>query len=169
MRLEYQDGIDRYLLGRMPDDERKSFEKKCDGNPELKEQLEYTQKVKIVVSERNELLAKFQVWNDEYDAYNNVERHNKRTWIYGLSGIAAIAVVGYFLFVLSDVSTQQSPSVLISMDTNKKVPVADSVVVSIKKGIEDQEQLFAKNDADKTENKLGSGQIDDEQAFCFGS
>ena len=166
MRLEYQEIIDRYLLGRMPDDERKSFEEKVEGNQELKEQLEHTKNVKTAISERNELLSKFQKWDDEYGANKNVAGHEKRMWIYGLSGIAAAAVIGYFLFSSSNISFQESSDGLISMNTNNEDSI--SVAISNKKESEEQENLLAKNDADEKENKHGTTQIVDEQVFSFG-
>ena len=99
MRLEYQDNIDRYLLGRMSDEERKSFEIKCAGNQELKEQLEHTRDVRTVISERSKMLAKIQEWDDEYDVKKKMASH-KTTWVYWLSGIAAILVIGFFLLPL---------------------------------------------------------------------
>ena len=97
MRLEYQDNIDRYLLDKMTNEERMSFEAKCAENPELKEQLEHTRDVRTVISERNKMLAKIQEWDDEYDAKKRVAS-NKVSRIYWLSGIAALLVIGFFLY-----------------------------------------------------------------------
>lgn len=168
MRLEYQDSIDRFLLDRMTDDERNSFEKKCAGNPELEEQLEHTKNVKRVISERNELLAKFQEWDDEYNANKNAAIHNKRKWIYGISGVAAAIIVGYFLFAPSNISTPEASSELISKKTNKEIPIVDSIAINSEKALA-QKDLLAKNEVGKKDKKNSTPHIDDEQVFSFSN
>ena len=63
MKLEYQDNIDRYLMGQMSGKERESFETKCTENPELNEQLEHTRKVRTVISARSRILEMVQKWD----------------------------------------------------------------------------------------------------------
>lgn len=98
MRQEYQDEIDRYLLDKMSDKERKSFEEKCTKNSELKEQLDHTSEVKTAISERNLMLEKIHNWDDEYDEERKAVARKKHLAICWASGIAATFVVGYFLF-----------------------------------------------------------------------
>lgn len=124
MRLEYQDSIDRYVLGRMADDERTAFEERLSENDELKEQMELTKAVKDVL-ERNEdldILERIERMEDEYDmekagykptgsGYKRYiiepmfrhttsapPRSSNRKFIYWISGIAALFIVGFFLF-----------------------------------------------------------------------
>lgn len=123
MRLEFQDSIDRYVLGRMADDERTSFEEKLSENGELKEQMELTKAVKDVL-ERNEdldILERIERMEEEYDMEktgykptgsgyerNTIgpaprtagapPRSSNRKLIYWISGIAALFIVGFFLF-----------------------------------------------------------------------
>ena len=170
MRLEYQDNIDRYLLNKMSVDERNAFEAECAVNQELKEQLEHTKNVKTVISERSELLAKFQEWDKELDTKRNVASHNKRTWIYGISGVAAAAIVGYFLLPTSNNSMTEGFDEPISMNTyNKEVPTIDSVTINCENVQEQQKELLAKNDADKGKNKESITQINDEHVYSFGT
>ena len=124
MRLEFQDSIDRYVLGRMADDERTSFEEKLSENDELKEQMELTKAVKDVL-ERNEdldILERIERMEEEYDMEKTgykatgsgyerdmtepmarqttsaPPRSSNRKLIYWISGIAALFIVGFFLF-----------------------------------------------------------------------
>ena len=163
MRLEYQDDIDRYLLGRMSDEERALFEAKCAENPELKEQFEHTQDVKAVISERCKMLVKIQEWDDEYDANDKVTS-NKVTWIYWLSGIAAVFVIGFFLYPvirpLNLDGTEELAS--ISQEPQNKMTEGNDDSGSCVKNNE-TEHLLAQNDEMKGEMpnaaKPGKGQV----------
>lgn len=168
MRLEYQDSIDRYLLNRMSDEERTSFEAKCAENPELKEQLEHTQNVRKVITERNELLSKIQEWDDEYDAKKETGGSNVRLWIFGLSGIAAVFVVGFFLFSQLKVSEPKGTGALVSMNGSNDRIKDDSTVVSPIEKHEENEQLLAKNEPEKKDSKVDVVRTDDEQVLSFG-
>ena len=120
MKIDYQDRIDEYILLRMSDKERTTFEKDVNHDEELHEQLSFTKDVQQVLIRRNEMLAKMKEWQDE-DNINVTEFHatgsgydycpapsgeekrpiahsSGRRVIYWLSGIAAIFVVGFFLF-----------------------------------------------------------------------
>lgn len=105
MKQDIQDKIDQYLLGKMSEMDRLAFEQELDKNQELKEQFEFTQKVKEAITSRNRKLAQIREWKDAYeikhmdDTNNDGESHNsKRHYIYWISGIAALFVVGFFLF-----------------------------------------------------------------------
>ena len=120
MKIDYQDRIDEYILLRMSDKERTTFEKDVNHDEELHEQLSFTKDVQQVLIRRNEMLAKMKEWQDE-DNINVTEFHatgsgydycpapsgeekrpiahsSGRRVIYWLSGIAAVFVVGFFLF-----------------------------------------------------------------------
>lgn len=62
---EYQVGIDRYVLNRMTDEERKAFEQEMEQNAKLKEQAEFTMLVKQVLSDREEFRAMLDKWKQE--------------------------------------------------------------------------------------------------------
>ncbi len=105
MKQDIQDKIDQYLLGKMSEMDRLAFEQELDKNQELKEQFNFTQKVKEAITSRNRKLAQIREWKDAYeikhmdDTNNDGESHNsKRHYIYWISGIAALFVVGFFLF-----------------------------------------------------------------------
>ena len=167
MRLEYQDDIDKYLLGRMSDEERTLFEAKCAENPELKEQLEHTQDVKAVISERCEMLAKIQEWDNEYDA-NEKMTSNKVTWIYWLSGIAAVLFIGFFLYPVIRPLTPDGTEELasISREPQNKMTEGDDDLDSCVKSNE-TERLLAKNE-EKEDEKEHIGKPESDQVLSFG-
>ena len=103
MNNDYQDKIDRYLLGKMSEAESLNFEKEIAEDKDLKEQYEFTKTVKEAISGRNRRLAQIKEWKEAYEAKNASEvelksRIMKRRYLYLVSGIAAIFIVGFFLF-----------------------------------------------------------------------
>jgi len=125
MKQEFQDHIDDYLLGRMSDEDRMSFEKELKQDAELREQMEFTQNVQTATKSRNEKLAKMDEWEDDYvfeddkrvasanyrptgsgyDACPSPSaeqtfakpRSSGKKAFYWISGIAAIFIAGFFL------------------------------------------------------------------------
>ena len=95
MKIEYQDHIDDYLLGRMSDEDSKVFEQELKNDDELREQMEFTKGVQTATKSRNEKLAKMQEWGNDYEWED--DRRGKRQYLYWISGIAAIFIVGFFL------------------------------------------------------------------------
>lgn len=123
MKFDYQERIDNYVQGEMTADERNAFEEELKANDELREQLEYTQKVKSLVSDREEKMRALREWIHEDDeeemmvasaqyrptgtecyAPNECTREiaaasdnkkKRKVWFW-VSGIAAILVVGFF-------------------------------------------------------------------------
>ena len=104
MKKEYQDKIDEYLLHRMSDEERKEFEKELDGDKELQEQLEFAEDVQQVMKSRNEKLSKMKGWKNDHIRRDEIKAASAMKHIsglritYWLSGIAAIFIVGIFVF-----------------------------------------------------------------------
>ena len=127
MKIEFQDRIDDYLLARMSDEERKSFESDAAEDAELKEQLQFTETVQQATKSRNEKLAAMEEWKDDYvwedervaaasaaeyrptgsgyDYCPPPTTESRRVGnsspfkkiFYWASGIAAVFVVGFFL------------------------------------------------------------------------
>ncbi len=64
---KYQDSIDDYLLNRMSEEERNVFEEDCAKDAELKEQLDFTEKVRRVLKSRYDMLAKMEEWKKVYE------------------------------------------------------------------------------------------------------
>ena len=95
MKQEYQDQIDKYVLGQMDEAEKSSFEQIVAADAEIQEQLQFTQEVASATKSREEKLAMMQKWEDDYEW----EDHGigKRQYLYWISGIAAIFIVGFFL------------------------------------------------------------------------
>lgn len=117
MNNDYQDKIDRYLLGKMSEAESLDFEKDIINDEDLKEQYKFTKNVKEVIAGRNRRLAEIKEWKEAYEAKNNSEgdsrptesglkpsneiklepRTSTRRYMYWISGIAAVFVVGFFI------------------------------------------------------------------------
>lgn len=97
MNQEYQDRIDKYLLGQMSDKESHDFEKELSLNERLKEQFEFTRNVKEAIAGRNRRLAQIKEWKEAYEAKNASVIRLKPRYLYWISGIAAIFIVGFFL------------------------------------------------------------------------
>lgn len=114
MKKDYQDHIDEYLLGRMSEEESKAFEQEIAKNDELREQVEFTRNMQTAVKSRNEKLAKMQKWDKTVDKQEYVRlatntykipaaaAASPHHYIYWISGIAAILVIGFFLFHTSN-------------------------------------------------------------------
>ena len=97
MNQEFQNRIDQYLLGKMTDEARLAFEQEIEIDTELREQFEFTKDVKQVITDRNRRLAQIREWEQDYK--NKKEsRSTQRKFLYWISGIAAIFIVGFFLF-----------------------------------------------------------------------
>lgn len=166
MRLEYQYDIDRYLLNRMSDEERISFEDKCADNSEMKEQLEHTQDVKAVISERNQMLAKIQKWDEEYDEEVKAS-DNKKVWYYWISGIAAILITGFVLFpAISPESESSGGLVSINQEPQNKMTKENRTDSCIEN--KESEHLLAQTEKTKKEAREPIAKSQDEQVFSFG-
>ena len=92
---EYQDRIDDYILDRMPEEERASFEKEMAADAELQEQVAFMESMKKALKSRNEKLAAMKEWENDYVWQE--ERRVKSKWYYWVSGIAAVFVAGLFI------------------------------------------------------------------------
>lgn len=125
MKIDFQDRIDDYLLGKMSDEDVKIFEHDIEQNAELREQVEFTKSVQTAIISRGEKLKKIQEWEDDYkwtnDRYVSCQTRptgsgyepgpnpsenktfsqphsSRKGYLYWISGIAALFVVGFFLF-----------------------------------------------------------------------
>ncbi len=134
MNIDFQDHIDDYLLDRMSDEDCKAFEQELRNNDELREQMEFTKDVQTAAKSRNEKLAKMQEWEDDYEweddrdvaaaryrptgsgyescpapsieQTRSMPRSSGRQYLYWISGIAAIFIVGFFIFH-NDISSEE--------------------------------------------------------------
>lgn len=151
MKIEFQDRIDDYLLDRMSDEERTSFETDAAEDAELKEQLQFTETFQQATKSRNEKLAAMEEWKDDYvweddravaasaaeyrptgsgfDYCPAPEMENRRVatsspikkMLYWASGIAAVFIVGVFVFNLYRPSSPE-----IAMETASRPTEAPS-------------------------------------------
>lgn len=135
MNIVFQDRIDDYLLDRMSDEERKCFETDAAEDVELKEQLQLTETIQQATKSRNEKLAAMEEWKDDYmwedereaaasaaeyratgSGYDCRPAPTKekrvatpspfKKMLYLVSGIAAVFVVGVFVFNLYRLSSE---------------------------------------------------------------
>ena len=125
MKQEYQDQIDKYVLGQMDDTEKSVFEQDVAQDAELQEQLQFTKDVTSATKSREEKLAKMKNWEDDYVFEDNRRvsatnyrptgsgydacpspsteqtiakpRSSGKKVFYWISGIAAIFIAGFFL------------------------------------------------------------------------
>jgi hypothetical protein len=125
MKQEYQDQIDKYVLGQMTDTEKSTFEQEVAHDAELQEQFLFTQDVALATKSREEKLSKMKKWDDDYvfeddrrvSTANNhptgrrydlcpspsmeqtfeKPRFSRKKVLYWISGIAAIFITGFFL------------------------------------------------------------------------
>lgn len=101
MKIEFQSRIDDYLLNRMSDEDRARFEADMMDNEELKEQLEFTETIRQALKSRNEKLAAMEEWKDDYVWKNErmtAASSSIKKILYWASGIAAVFIVGVFVF-----------------------------------------------------------------------
>lgn len=97
---EYQDRIDDYILDRMSDEERATFEKEMAADAELQERVAFMQNMIKALKSRNEKMAAMKEWENDYvwqDERQVAANENKRKWLYWVSGIAAVFVAGLFI------------------------------------------------------------------------
>ena len=125
MKQEYQDQIDKYVLGQMDDTEKSVFEQDVAQDAGLQEQLQFTKDVTSATKSREEKLAKMENWEDDYVFEDNRRvsatnyrptgsgydacpspsaeqtfakpRSSGKKVFYWTSGIAAIFIAGFFL------------------------------------------------------------------------
>ena len=134
MKNDFQDRIDEYILGRMSDEEKAQFEKDVNCDESKREQLEFTVNVKEAISSREDKMSKLKVMQRLYDLahhqdvastqatgtddcqfcpapqYAAEKMSSRRIW-WWTSGIAAVLVIGLFVFSPLGLYTMQAPTV----------------------------------------------------------
>ena len=175
MNQEYQDKIDKYLLGQMSDTESLNFEKEMAEDKDLMEQLEFTKNVKDAISGRNRRLAQIREWKEAYEAKNASEveikdRIAKRHYLYLVSGIAAIFIVGFFLFSPIVFNTDSSSEHPISVNVSSLRSGVDNTDIAkmINEGNYDLalvkiEEKVRKQETEKSRTEQGKDNIDEEE------
>lgn len=93
MKEEYEDRIDAYLMGTMTEEERCQFESDMEKDDELKKQFEFTRDVQAALKSRTEKLIAIEEWTKKKEKVVAIRKR-----IYWASGIAAVFIVGFFLF-----------------------------------------------------------------------
>lgn len=123
MKHEGQDKIDDYLLDRMSNVERLTFEKEVETDGELKEQLEFTERLQQVLKSRGEKLALMKEWENDYEWQYDLDdaqtratgsgyescsapssensrfdkKPSRKRTLYWVTGIAAMFIAGFFI------------------------------------------------------------------------
>lgn len=95
MKIDFQEKIDNYVLGKMSAEDRDKFEKEVSQDKEKQEQLKLTQNVSTAIKSRNEKLAMMQKWEQERIA----SKRKIMAWTSSAVGVAAVFLIGFFLFV----------------------------------------------------------------------
>lgn len=189
MKMDFQDRIDDYLLNRMSDEERNSFESDVASDTKLKEQLQFTETVRQATKSRNEKLAAMEEWKDDYvweddrvaaasateyratgSGYNHYpapQMENRRIatslpfkkMLYWVSGIAAVFIAGVFVFNLYRPSLPE-----IAMETASRPTETpgnnDNVSFSVRGQDVDIESLLAMGDYSKALARIEKAESD---------
>ena len=72
MKFEYQDDIDRFLKERMTEAEQEDFKRQMERNAELRDQTDFTDKVRRAAISRNEKLDAMGDWDVKPVATTNM-------------------------------------------------------------------------------------------------
>jgi len=134
MDEKMQDRIDEYILGMMSAEDSKSFEKDLANDAELKEQYNYTKVVKETVCEHAQLEDLMSQWDKDIAKERREEElmvaacpvppiadrkavaAKPRVWLWWVSGIAAIFIVGLFVVYPFSLSEKSSPYISVPED-----------------------------------------------------
>ena len=92
MNIDFQDRIDDYVIGRMSENDKHQFEMEVSQDKEKQECLEFTQNVRTTLSSHEHKRTEITKMSEQYKSGH---RHHIGIWT---SGIAAILIVGFFLF-----------------------------------------------------------------------
>lgn len=95
MKIDFQEKIDDYVLGKMSAEDRDKFEKEVSQDIEKQEQLKLTQNVSTAIKSRNKKLAMMQEWEQKGTGSNR----KIMAWASSAIGVAAVFAIGFFLFV----------------------------------------------------------------------
>ena len=168
MKIEFQDHIDDYLLGRMSDEDSKVFEQELKNDDELREQMEFTKDVQTATKSRNEKLAKMQEWEDDYEWED--DRRGKRQYLYWISGIAAIFIVGFFLihnYMGSEEDMMFNPSSIeySTMRGGGNYEIIEKLLVD--KNYEDAMKQIEIEEAKIAEQRTATDSISDEERRAY--
>lgn len=87
---DVQDRIDAYLRGEMSASERAAFVKELSGNEELRKEFEFTKRVANSICDRERKKEQIRSWNG--DGKRNL------VYLYSITSIAALFVIGFFVF-----------------------------------------------------------------------
>ena len=184
MNQEYQDRIDQYLMRQMSEQDSQDFESEIANNRGLKEQFEFTKNVKEAIVGRNRRLAQIKEWKEAYEAKNNSKgdysltgsgedsinsnteiklkpRTSTRRYFYWISGIAAIFVVGFFIFSPIFFEKEGSVDHPISVNVSSLRSTEDNS--GIAKIINEGNYGLALDQINEKENELESDKMQTEQ------
>jgi hypothetical protein len=105
--IDYDERIDRYLRGRMDDQERAAFEQEVDGDKELRQRLVATARLAMGIAQegmRREGQAQLdtikQMSKEEFIAATRGKGNNRKMWWSVARWAAAIAAVAILVFCL---------------------------------------------------------------------
>lgn len=111
MDSHIQDKIERHLLGRMTEEEKKAFEAEMDANEELKKQylatkaLEQEKSEQVLMKENTGQRDK----EREKEKGRPVSSSSKRKWMYAAIGMAATVLVAFFFLHIETTEKGDDP------------------------------------------------------------
>ena len=133
--IDYDERIDRYLRGRMDDQERAAFEQEVDGDKELRQRLVATARLAMGIAQEGmrregqaQLDAIKQMSKEEFIAATRGKGNNRKMWRVArwAAAIAAVAILAFCLPLFwraSEPPTPNTAEVVIKQTTVKqKVP-----------------------------------------------
>ena len=132
--LEYDERIDRYLRNQMTDSERTAFEQEVDCNQELRERLVATSLLVQGIAQegmrregRAQLDAIKQMSQDDFIAATQSKKGGRPvlTFMRWASGIAAVALVVFGLYLYNQPSPMQQPEIAEAVEEVPQVMVAE--------------------------------------------
>lgn len=176
MKQEYQDKIDSYLLSKMTKEESSAFETLLEQDAELKEQFHFTKSLKHAISSRNEKIKLIEDWEMQYlkkkeSATKKFPKILSLKNAYWFSGIAAILIVGFFIFTNNDFVEESNGVILQNNIVVRSDANYDSIITELNNkeyskalATIDYEEKKLKNDEMEVDN---SAQIIDEEELLY--
>ncbi|MEQ1746758.1 MAG: hypothetical protein ABMA02_15100 [Saprospiraceae bacterium] len=128
------DQIERYLQGRMPEEELRTFEAELAADPELAAlaRQHRIERYGLELLVERDLLAKMQTWDRETELFAQVQPHRAKvrplTWVLRAAAVLALAALGYWLLRDNSAASTEQPAPIV-----RTKPEIKSRVPSVRK------------------------------------
>ncbi|MFN0014381.1 MAG: hypothetical protein ACKVU2_07515 [Saprospiraceae bacterium] len=113
------DQIERYLQGRMPEEELRAFEAELAADPELAAlaRQHRVERYGLELLVEHDLLAKMQVWDRETELFAQVQPQRTKirpmTWMLRIAAVLALAALGYWLLRDDSAASTEPPAPIV--------------------------------------------------------